>query len=119
MRQELDTLQNVFHGPQFQSTRGTTEVEPTLHTLFNVAVDSVVRYRISLTVEDDSTTNDRLGMAVGRCMVVFCADGGMIRSRDQECIQGAINVLIRLFRRVGLTNNVEKPNTIDSQSGLI
>ena len=47
-------------------------------TLFNVSVDSVVRHLISLTVEENSATHDRLGIAVGRYMGVFYADDSMI-----------------------------------------
>ena len=53
-----------------------------LPTLFNVAVDSMVRHFMSLTVEDKSATQEGIGMAIGWCMVACCADDGMIGSRD-------------------------------------
>ena len=88
-------------------------------TIFNEAVDSVVRYCISLTVEDLSSTHEELGMAVGRCMGMFYANGRMIVSRDPEWLQGTINVIIRLFRRVGLMDNVKKSKTMPFQPGVI
>ena len=50
---------------------------------------------------------------------VFYADDGMIGSRGPEWLQGDVNVLIRLFRMVGLVYNVAKSNTMNSQSGAI
>ena len=67
-RQKLVTCKNGFHGPQLQATRGMTHGWEVLLKLLNMAIDSMVRHWISPTVEDKSTTNDGLGMAVGRCM---------------------------------------------------
>ena len=81
-------------------------------TLFNVEVYSVVRNCMSLIVEDNSATNEILGMSVGRYMGMFYADDGIVVSRDPEWIQGAINVLIELFRKVILMANLEKSKTM-------
>ena len=75
-------------------------------TLFNVAVDSVVRHWLSITVEDDSGIHSRLGFVVGRCMGIFYADNFMIISRDPEWLQGGINVLMGLFQKVALMTNI-------------
>ena len=48
-------------------------------------------------------------------MGVFYADGGMIGSGDPEWLQGAINVIIRLFIWVRLMANVEKSNLMTCQ----
>ena len=58
-------------------------------------------------------------MAVGRFMGVFYADEGMIGSRDPEWLQGTINVLIGLFRRVILMTNVARSKTMTCQLGAI
>ena len=50
-------------------------------------------------------------------MGVFYVYGGMTRKRDLEWIQGAINVLIVLFRRVEMMSNVEKYMTITWNPG--
>ena len=52
-------------------------------------------------------------------MGAFYTDDGMIGSRDPEWIQGAINVLIGLFRRVFLMANDEKSNTLTCQPGSV
>ena len=50
--QEVVTRQNGYHGPQLRATHGTTQGGIGLPTLFKVAVNSVVRNWLSLTVED-------------------------------------------------------------------
>ena len=50
---------------------------------------------------------------------VFYADDVIMGSQDPEWIQGAIDVLIGLFYRVGLMANVAKYNTMTFQLGAI
>ena len=90
--QELVSYQNGFYGPWLLEIKRTTNELLALPTIFNTSVYSVVRHWLSLTVEDDSATNDRLVMAVGRCMGVIYANYRMIRLMDTEWPQGAINV---------------------------
>ena len=45
-------------------------------------------------------------------MGVFYANEGMIGSWDPEWLQGAINILIGLFIRVGIMANVAKSKTM-------
>ena len=52
-------------------------------------------------------------------MGVFYADDGMIGSRDPDLLQGAINVIIGLFRRVKIMANVTKSNTMTCHPGVI
>ena len=75
--------------------------------LFNVEGDSMALHWISLTVKYDSSTHDVLGVVVGNFMSLFYVDDGMIGSGDPEWLQGAINILIAIFRRVGLMANLE------------
>ena len=74
---------------------------------------------MSIPVEEKPATHEGLGTTVRLCMGVFDADDSMIGSREPECPQGAINVLIRLFRRFGLISNVEKSKTKTCQPGVI
>ena len=73
-----------------------------------MTVDSVFRHWMSLTVEDESATYERQGMELGRSMGMFYEDASMIETREPEWLQGDINVLIGLFRRVRLMDNVAK-----------
>ena len=58
-------------------------------------------------------------MGVGRCTGEFYTNDGMILSREPEWIQGAINFLIGIVRRVVLMANVEKSETTTCQIGEI
>ena len=93
---------NGYHGPKFRATRSTTQGRIVSPALFNVVVDSVVRHWLSLTVEDEAVIQDRLGHAVDWILGVFYADDGTLGSWDLEWIQGALNVIIRLFWRKGV-----------------
>ena len=79
----------------------------------------MVHHWLSLTVEDDSSTHDGPGMVVGMCMGVFYVDDNMIISMDPEWIQGSINVIFGLLRRVSLMDNVEKYKTTTFHTGEI
>ena len=82
-------------------------------------MDSMFCHWISLTVEYKSATNDGLGIAVGRSMGVVYVDDGRLGSRYPEWLYGDINVLIRIFRRVGLMANVAKYKIMTCQPGAI
>ena len=56
---------------------------------------------------------------MGRIMGTFYAGDGIIRSRDMEWIQGYINVLTGLFRRVDLMANITKSKIKTCQTGVI
>ena len=77
-RHEFVTPQNGYHGPHFQTTRGTTQGGFILTTLFNMVVKNVVRKWLSITVEDKTVTQNGLGLAVGWCMGMFYTDYGLV-----------------------------------------
>ena len=52
-------------------------------------------------------------------MGMFYEYYSMIVSKYPEGLQGAINTIIRLFRKVGLMANVAKSKIITCQSGAI
>ena len=78
----------------------------------------MVCHWMSLTVEDEYYTYEGLGMVLGWCMGAFYEDYGTIGSRDPEWIQGDTNVLIEIFRRVGIMSNVAKYKTTTCQLGV-
>ena len=55
----------------------------------------------------------------GRRICVFYADDGILGLQYPECLQGALNVLIGLFRRIGLAANVSNLKTMNFQLGEI
>ena len=52
-------------------------------------------------------------------MGVFYAYDGLLGYQDLEWLQGALNVLISLFRRYGLLANFEKSNATTCQTGAL
>ena len=81
-------------------------------TMFNVVVDNVVRMWLAETVENQAVTQELLGLNMGRCLVFFYNNDGMIGSRDSEQLQNALNVLSRLFQWYGIITNVAKSHMI-------
>ena len=88
-------------------------------TLFNVAVDRMVRNWLSSKVEDNAVINESLGHVVGRSLGVFYTNDDILGSQDQECIQVEINVSIGMFHRIGLLAKVDKSKTMTCQPGEI
>ena len=71
-------------------------------------VENVVRHWLSMTVEYDVIIHDGLGHGMGQIMRVFYADYGIIGYMDPEWLQWSSNVLIGLFRHIGLVDNIAK-----------
>ena len=94
------TWKNEYYGPQFRATCGTTQGGLTFTTLFNVAVDNVVRNWLSITVEDDMIINYGMVHVVIWSMGVFYAENGLIGPLYPEWILRTLNVLIGLFYKL-------------------
>ena len=111
--------QNEFHEPAFPATSGTTQGELVSPKLFNVVVDNFIQTWLAMTVEDQRLDHDGLGDTVGRCLEVFYADDGMVVSRELDCLQHAMNVLVVLYRRFGLAANVAKSRKMTCHPGAL
>ena len=72
-----------------------------------------------MTVGYDAFIHNGLGHVVGKSVVVFYEDDGIIGYQDLEWLHGALNVLIGLFRRIGLMDNVAKSKMMMCQTGTI
>jgi len=86
--------------------------------IFDVVVDSVVRHWMTIVVEDGGTSA-MTGLAVKELLLPFCADDGMIASRDPAWLQEALTVLVALFRRAGLEIHVKKTKVMICHPGFI
>jgi len=64
--------------------------------IFNIVVDSVVRYWMTIMV-DEGGTSAMTGLTVMELLLLFYADDGMIASRDPAWLQEALTVLVALF----------------------
>ena len=117
--QEVVTRKNSYHVPQFRATHSMKQERLKSPTVLHVAVDSVVHHWLLLMVKDGAVTQDRLGNAVGQIMEVFYTNDRLMGSPDLEWLQVSLNILIRLFRRIGLEDNFAKPKTMTFQREAI
>ena len=117
--QEVVTCKNGYNGPHFQTKRGKTQGSLISPTLFNLVVYNVIRNWMYMIVERKFVFNYGLGLEVGWYMGMFYADDGLVGSQDLEWLQGALNVLIVLFRWCGMVDNVSKSKAMKCQPGAI
>ena len=76
-------------------------------TIFNVVMDAVVRYWVTVVV--DSAKERSVHRQEGRHQnSLFCADDGMVASSYLRWIQWVFRTMVGLFDRVGLKTNVGK-----------
>ena len=80
---------------------------------------TIVRTCMVMTVENQRVAHDGLVQAVGRYLKVFYADDSMIGSRDPDCLQHLMNVVVGLFWRYGLVSDVTKSHLMACQPGAL
>lgn len=108
-QQQIVARQSGFHGPAFSAERGITQGGLFGPMLFNMEEDKVIRHWLSLALPADNTASDNgLGSTVKEKLVAFYADDGLLSATDSDWLQRALDILIGLFRRVGLSTNVSK-----------
>ena len=98
--------QGGFYGPAFSVDRGSTIGDPVSPTIFNIVEDAVLRlwfHRIALN----------LGLSSGTDVVaMFYADDGQVAGFEGQKVQQAFEILMELFRSVGLDLNPRKTKTM-------
>ena len=113
-QQNVLTHQNGYHGPHFKK-RGNTQGGLISPTLFNLIVYNVVRNCLDLTVEDQLVAQEGLGLVLGRCLVLFYDNNGMVGLWYMEWLQGAMIVLIGLFFRYRMVLSAAKYKSMTCQ----
>ena len=116
--QQLVARQAGYHGEPFSASRGVTQGDPLSPTIFNIVVDAVVRYWLSLVL-DGTESDDGLGRSVAEQLVLFYADDGLIGARNHEWLQMALSCLVGLFARAGLQTNTSKTKAMTCTPGYI
>jgi len=92
-QQQIVARQGGFYRDPFRATcGGVTQGNIIFPTIFNVVVDAIVQYWLSLVI-DDSSEVDGLGMMVQEWLVLFYVDDGLIASRNAEWLQMVIERL--------------------------
>jgi Reverse transcriptase (RNA-dependent DNA polymerase) len=68
----LVTHQSGFHGPEFQASRGGTQGSLWIPNLFNILIDNVFRYWLTLVIDDDGqASTSGLGPSVADKLTLF------------------------------------------------
>ena len=72
-----------------------------------------------MKVEDHLVAHEGLGIVLGRDTGLFYEDSSVVGSRDPEWLQGALNMLIVLFRWYILLVNVENSKSTTFHTGTL
>jgi hypothetical protein len=91
--------QQGYYGEPFHSERGTTQGDIVSPTIFNIAVDAVVRAWLH-ELETEGLS--------GVVQAIFYADDGYLYSYDAEALQRATDLIVELFECMGLKTNPNK-----------
>jgi hypothetical protein len=86
--------------------------------MFNVCVDALVREWLHQTLGKEAACNG-LGDHVAEILVAFYVDNGLIASWDPVWLQESFNVLIGLFKQIGLFTNAAKTKAMVCIPGRI
>ena len=70
-----------YYGTAFQGYRGVTQGDPLSPTIFNIAVDAVVRHQVMMMVED-AEERGYYGQEGRHKNSLFCADNVMVVLSD-------------------------------------
>ena len=94
-----------YYGAAFKEDLGVTQGDPLSPTIFNVAVDAMVRHWVSVTVEGAEERGE-FGKEGRHQNFLFYADDGMVVLSDLQWLKGAFSTLLGLFDRAGMRTNV-------------
>ena len=72
-----------------------------------------------MAVKDQLVAQEVMGLVVGSCMGIFYSNDGMVVSRDPGWLQGALNMIIGLFRWYRLVANFVKSKSITCHLGAL
>ena len=84
-----------------------------------MVVGNFIRTWLAITVEYQKVAHNGLGEAVGRCLGVLYGHDGMFGSRDPDCLQHSMNVLVGLFQQYGVATDVSKSCSMTFQPGAL
>ncbi len=106
------------YGELFGAERGVTQGGPLSSLIFNLCVDAVVREWLHQTLGEE-VSRDGLGNCLAEILVAFYVDNGLIASWDPVWLQESFDVLIGLFKWIGLFTNAAKTKAMVCIPGQI
>ena len=112
------TRASGYYRQPFQGSWGVTKGDPLYPSTFNVLVDLIVCHWAGIVAENKAIPD------VFRYMVEYKADllysyDCLIASRTMVCLKWGFNVLIRIFKRVGIRTNIDMTVVMVCQIGPI
>jgi hypothetical protein len=107
------------YGMAFKASRGVTQGGPLSAKLFNILVDVVVREWIRQLRQGGEFKEEELLEIMATFFAIFYVDNAYLASWDAGFLQHALNILVNLFKRVGLQRNTSKTQTIICMPGRI
>jgi hypothetical protein len=108
-----------YYGTPFKVGRGVTQGGPLSAKLFNILVDAVVREWFWQLQESGEYKEDELFGMMAAFFAIFYVDDACLASWDAGFLQHALDILVDLFKRVGLQTNTSKTLTMICTPGRI
>jgi hypothetical protein len=96
------------YGTAFKAAHGATHLGPLSTKLFNLLVDAVVRKWAWLLESDGDFKEGKLASLTSTFFAIFYINNAYLASQDAGFLQHALNLLVDLFKRVGLQTNTSK-----------
>ncbi len=119
-----ETATNICHakgnyGRPFKAVRGLTQGGPLSAKLFNIIVDVVVREWIRIMRETLDDSDSEPAAQDEALFAIFYVNDGYIASKDAKFLQEALDILVKMFKCVGLAANTKKTQAMVCTPGKI
>jgi hypothetical protein len=98
------------YGQPFKAGRGVTQGGPLSARLFNILVDAVVRKMFRQLREEGDYEEAEVAELLETFFGIFYVNDAYLASRDAGFLQHALDILVGLFKRVGLQCNTSSYN---------
>jgi hypothetical protein len=107
-----------YHSGAFPVGRGVTQGEIPSPIIFNMIVDTIVRYWVSEVLEDEDAAIDG-GAGWLEISALFYADDGFLSSHNADKLQKSSDLLVELFHRMNLDANKIKTKSMVCLPGSV
>jgi hypothetical protein len=108
-----------YYGMPFCAGRGVTQGGPLSMKLFNVLIDAVAWESLRRLRDESILEGDELDHLMTSFFAVYYVDDAYLASRDPVFLQEAVDIIVKLFARVGLETNVQKTQMMICTPGRI
>ena len=106
------------YGLPFGAQCGVTQGGPLSSLMFNVCVNFNLRELLWQVLDGDVTRDGTEELVCNQC-IAFFEDNGLVAARCPEWLQSSLNILINLFKWIGLRTNTDKTKVMTCLPGKI